>query len=197
MNRVDLARFEFDYDTTWHGFFLDADLNIYSRYGGRDEASADGRQSKESLLTTMGEVLEVHQRRQARADRRTSSQDNDRRSVRSAPTEIPSPTRGGGEHLQRGRLDFGFHPPPGNGTTPADIPCLKRAHQGCVHCHQVREFRLLQDFHDGKFQREQLFVYPLPENIGLNFDRDHGHRIKEVLPDSPAAMAGLAVGDIV
>ena len=35
MNHVDLARFEFDYDTTWTSFFLDADLNVYSRYGGR------------------------------------------------------------------------------------------------------------------------------------------------------------------
>ena len=66
MNGIDLTRFEFDYDTTWQAFFLDADLNVYSRYGGRDEDSADGRHSRESLITTMREVLEVHERPQKR-----------------------------------------------------------------------------------------------------------------------------------
>lgn len=162
MNGVDLSRFEFDYDTTWQAFFLDADLNIYSRYGGRDEESADGRLSKESLLVTMREVLEAH-------------------------TLQGTPGR-----------DRGYrHPLPGKRTTPEEIPLLKASHQGCVHCHQVQEYRLLQSFHDGKFSRDQLFGYPLPENIGVTFERAHGHRIASVAPDSPAARAGLAAGDVV
>src|SRR6185295_954016 len=175
MNGVDLARFEFDYDTTWHAFFLDADLNIYSRYGGRDEHSADGRQSKESLLTTMNEVLAVHER------------------LRRSPA---APARPPGERRGDGR-DADFHPPPGKRTTPEDISLLKRGHQGCIHCHQVREYRLLQDFHDKNFSRQQIFTYPLPENIGVRFDRAHGHKIEAVLPESPAAKAGLIAGDLV
>src|SRR5262245_65884185 len=98
MNGVDLARFEFDYDTTWQGFFLDADLNSYSRYGGRDETSADGRQSKESLLTTMREVLEVHQRRRERADGQGGGEGarEDGSGARQTLAPLPqhSPTRG-------------------------------------------------------------------------------------------------------
>jgi len=162
MNGVDLARFEFDFDTTWQAFFLDADLNIYSRYGGRDETSADGRLSKTSLLTTMREVLEIHERRR----RQPSARDDD------------------------------VHPAYGKATTPEDIPLLKANHQGCVHCHEVQEYRVLQAFYEKTFSRELLFGFPLPENIGIRIDRDHGHRIEAVVPDSPAARAGLAAGDV-
>ncbi len=177
MNGVDLARFDFDYDTTWHAFFLDADLNIYSRYGGRDEESSDGRLSTESLVTTMREVLAVHERRQKRV------------------SNVPLPA--GETPVGDGDPDIDFHPAPGRRTTPEDIPLLKANHQGCVHCHQVREYRLLQAFHDKTFARNDLFVYPLPENIGLRFDRRHGHKIESVTPDSPSAKSGLLAGDLV
>jgi hypothetical protein len=162
MNGVDLARFEFDYDTTWQAFFLDAELSVYSRYGGRDENSPDGRLSKESLLTTMHEVLEVHERRKGGAG-----------------------------------LADDFQPAPPARTTPEDIPLLKASHQGCVHCHQVQEYRILQSFHDKKFSQEQLFGYPLPENLGVRFDRSHGHRVEKLIEGSPATQAGLAAGDVV
>src|ERR1043166_1192188 len=60
MNGVNLNLFAFDYDLTWMSFFLDADGRIYSRYGGRDNGSADGRLSGAGLLRTMNEVLRVH-----------------------------------------------------------------------------------------------------------------------------------------
>jgi predicted metalloprotease with PDZ domain len=177
MNGVDLARFDFDYDTTWHGFFLDADLNVYSRYGGRDETSSDGRLSKDSLLTTMREVLAVHERRRERI-------------------AIPPRLRGA-NGVDGAVADIDHHPSPGSPATPHDIPLLKANHQGCVHCHQVREYRLLQSFYDKTFSREDLFDFPLPENVGLRFDRRHGHKIESVAPDSPAAKAGLCAGDVV
>jgi S1-C subfamily serine protease len=61
----------------------------------------------------------------------------------------------------------------------------------------VAEYQLLQAFHDKTFSRGQLFKFPLPENIGVRFDRAHGHKIEAVLPDSPVAKAGLAAGDVV
>ncbi len=163
MNGVDLARFEFDFDTTWQAFFLDSDLNIYSRYGGRDETNADARISKESLLTTMREVLEVHERRKSPA----------------------------------GRSDLDLHPRPSKPTTPEEIPLLKTSHQGCVHCHQIQEYRLLQAWHDQQFDRRLLFGFPLPEGIGIRFDLSHGHKIAQVTAGSPAAEAGLVAGDVV
>ena len=165
LNDMDLARFEFDLDTTWTAFFLDADRNIYSRYGGRDETTSDGRQTKASLMQTMREVLDLHEQRKS-----------------------------------AGRLlvpDSDVHPAPLEKFTPQDIPLLRDNHSGCVHCHQVREYRLLQSFHDGAFRRDDLFPFPLPENIGLKLDRAHGHRVSEVVEKSAAAVEGLRPGDTI
>lgn len=168
MNHVDLARFEFDYDTTWTSFFLDADLNIYSRYGGRDERIADARMSRESLLQTMSEVLQAHGR------------------IRNArPIDLP------------GLLRAETHSVTDKSTTPEEIPLLKDNHQGCVHCHQVQEYRLLQAYQDGQFTRRMLFGYPLPERLGLQLRRSSGHQIERLAPDSAALAAGLKPDDII
>ncbi|MDB5338979.1 MAG: serine endoprotease [Planctomycetaceae bacterium] len=168
MNHVDLARFEFDYDTTWTSFFLDADLNIYSRYGGRDERIADARMSRESLLHTMSEVLQAHSK------------------IRLAPAvDLPR------------MLREETHPAPSKPTSPEDIPLLKENHQGCVHCHQIQEYRLLQSYQDGKFERRMLFGYPLPERLGLQLSRKSGHEVERLIPDSAAIEAGLKPEDII
>ena len=164
MNGVNVRRFEFDFDTTWTAFFLDADLNVYSRYGGRDAGEPEDRLSKHSLLQTMSEVLDVHTRRQALRQL--------------ADAKIVQP-------ISKGV------------STPEDIPLLKASHQGCVHCHQIREYQYLQWYKAGKFTRGKLFAYPLPENIGLVFDRRHGHRIERILKDSSAAGTALRPGDVV
>lgn len=41
-----------------------------------------------------------------------------------------------------------------------------------------------------------LWVYPLPENVGLVLDVDAGNRVQRVLPGSPAESAGLQAGDV-
>lgn len=163
MNHVDLNRFQFDYDVTWNSFFLNAELDVYSRYGGRDHGEPEARLSKESLLQTMREVLAVHKRRLEGST-----------ALRDAFQPIERPV-----------------------STPEDIPLLKSNHRGCVHCHQVREYQLLQANQDGTFSREDLFPYPLPENLGIVIDHKHGHRVGQVIADSPAAQAGLRVGDVV
>lgn len=166
MNGVDIARFEFDYDTTWTGFFLDADLNIYSRYGGRDSREADARMSRESLLATMADVLQTHRRIQATPEAR-------RQSVRIEET----------------------HPAPIRPEFPEDMPLLKANHEGCLHCHQVQEYRLLQSYQDGNFDRKQLFGYPLPENLGIRLSIKNGRILQSVDPNSKAETAGLRSGD--
>lgn len=162
MNGVDLNRFEFDYDVTWNSFFLDEKLNVYSRYGGRDDGEPERRLSKDALLRTMRSVLAAHAERKVR------------------PTETA-------DLLQ---------PIPKTKATPEDIPLLKQNHQGCVHCHQVKEYQLLQWAHDGVFDRRKIFGWPLPENVGIELDWSHGTRVASVKPDSPAERAGLKPGDV-
>lgn len=162
MNHVNIRKFEFDFDTTWASFFLDEKLNVYSRYGGRDEGEPEDRLSKDSLMQTMQEVLDIHkQRRQLRQENKQP---------------IVQPVEPG---VQR----------------PEDITLLKKNQRGCVHCHQVKEYQVLQWNHDKEFSRRKLFGYPLPENLGLKVDRNHGHRIDTILPDSAAAKSKLQPGD--
>ena len=72
-----------------------------------------------------------------------------------------------------------------------------KSHKGCVHCHNVNEFRRADAKKAGTWTRDSLWVYPLPENVGLTLDVDVGNRVKAVAKDSAAAKAGLAVGDFV
>lgn len=163
MNGVNLRRFDFDYDVTWNGFFLDEDLNVYSRYGGRDHGEPEDRLSKASLLHTMQQVLDVHGRRDA---------------------------------LRREGVAY-VQPVPRETQVPEDIPFLRQNHRGCVHCHQVREYQFLQWSHAGEFDRSKLFRWPLPESLGIEIDREHGHRVQKVEDGSAAAKGGLLAGDVI
>jgi hypothetical protein len=91
-------------------------------------------------------------------------------------------------------------PPP----APAPLAALRaeqyeaaKSHKGCIHCHNVKEFRRADEKKAGIWNRDSLWVYPLPENIGITLDVDLGNRVKVVAKDSAAAKAGLAVGDYI
>ena len=68
-------------------------------------------------------------------------------------------------------------------------------HRGCIHCHNVNEFRRADLKAAGKWDRESVWVYPLPENVGVTLDVDTGDLVKTVAPNSAAAKAGLKPGD--
>jgi hypothetical protein len=68
--------------------------------------------------------------------------------------------------------------------------------RSCIHCHQVREAQRL--VHRSKRQPipdQVLYPYPLPDTIGLLMDSSEMAEVKEVAAGSPAAAAGLKVGD--
>ncbi len=67
----------------------------------------------------------------------------------------------------------------------------------CMHCHQVKEVLNAELEKKGKWSRDLVWRYPLPENIGLTLEVDRGNVVKEVTGNSPAAAAGLQVGDVV
>jgi serine protease Do len=60
IHHSDINLFEFDYDLTLMVFFLNADEEIYSRYGGRDAEDADSKQSLAGLRYSMLAALETH-----------------------------------------------------------------------------------------------------------------------------------------
>jgi hypothetical protein len=77
---------------------------------------------------------------------------------------------------------------------PEDFRAAAR-HQGCIHCHNINEFRRADLKAAGKWDRESIWVYPLPENVGITLQVDAGDRVKAVAANSAAEQAGLKPGD--
>ncbi len=68
-------------------------------------------------------------------------------------------------------------------------------HTGCIHCHNVNEFRRADLKAAGKWDRNSVWVYPLPENVGITLDVDGGDLVKSVTTGSAAEKVGLKAGD--
>jgi hypothetical protein len=60
MNGKNLQLFQFDYDLTWMAFFMDDQDHFYTRYGDRDDCSAESFLTKASLLRVMRAVQARH-----------------------------------------------------------------------------------------------------------------------------------------
>jgi serine protease Do len=81
--------------------------------------------------------------------------------------------------------------------TVEQYPAAKRLKENaCIHCHQVYDFRRQNLEMKGSWRRENVWVYPLPENIGLTMQIDQGNRVETVRVDSPGHRAGLRPGDV-
>lgn len=66
----------------------------------------------------------------------------------------------------------------------------------CLHCHQVKEALNRKLVADGDWSRENVWRFPLPENVGVRLDVNRSNVVEAVTPDSPAAKAGLKPGDV-
>jgi hypothetical protein len=66
MRGVNLDVFDFDYDTTWAGFFLNADEKVYGRFGGRDAESAETYAALTGLKHAMQAALVAHRQGQTK-----------------------------------------------------------------------------------------------------------------------------------
>jgi hypothetical protein len=87
-------------------------------------------------------------------------------------------------------------PRPGKPFLAENYPAAARMRKGeCIHCHQVNEFRREARKASGEWRREDLWVYPLPENVGLTLDVNRGDRVRSVKANSPSARTGLRPGD--
>jgi membrane-associated protease RseP (regulator of RpoE activity) len=77
-----------------------------------------------------------------------------------------------------------------------DYPAARRlGKKECIHCHQVFEFRRAEQQSLGRWRRDDIWVYPLPQNVGLTLDVNQGNRVQRVTPNSSADRAGMRAGD--
>lgn len=168
MRGVNLDVFDFDYDLTWAGFFLSPDEEVYGRYGWRDASSPQSRLSLAGLRYAMTQALKAH-REKSRS--------------RISKSQMPNP---------KSQIQHSASSPRTADQYPA---AERRPVASCIHCHQVYDFRREMLQKQGKWRLDELWVYPLPENVGFRLDVDEGDRVRDVMEDSPASRAGLRRGD--
>jgi hypothetical protein len=167
-NSLDLDLFQYDYDMSWAAMFLNADGTIYGRYGSRNASGpgSDSLLSPAAFRNAAQRALDLHK---------------------------AYPGNKGSLAAKRGpRPEY---------LTPRDVPGLgdkpakAMARQECIHCHMVREFALRAKWEEGRLTEADLWVYPMPEQIGLELDLDDGLLVSGVRENSPAAAAGIESGD--
>lgn len=159
-----------DLDLSWWGWFLSPKGEVYGVFGGKDHISETNRISKVALMNTLRRVLEHHY------DPRRPRWDVDG----------PKP-----DFQAKFRNAF-------------DLPGWKSwearpRHEklSCLHCHQLQEVFWEPKVISKTFDKENDFdIWPLPENVGLTLDRDHGLKVIKVETGSAAEKAGLEVGNV-
>ena len=137
-------------------FFLNADGQIYGRYGGRDAMGPDTRQSLAGLHFAMQAALESHRRE----------------------ANTPVPKLSDRPTYVRDLIDG-------------------RRRTSCVHCHQVKEIQHDALKRKGLWNRDHIWRYPLPDNLGFVLEVNLGNVVQRVERDSPAKRVGLQPGDVI
>jgi hypothetical protein len=167
-NGLDLGVFQYDYDQSWAAMFLNADMTVYGRYGTRAASGpqSDGLLSQGGFQHAAERALALH--KAYPGNKAQLAAKSGAKPEYKTPTEIPGLT---------------------------DRPAKATVRQQCIHCHMVKEFAMRAKWEAGKLTKDDLYVYPMPERIGLTMDVEDGLLVKTVAAGSPAAKAGLASGD--
>ena len=187
MGGVDLDLFQFDPMLSWSVFFLNGDKTIYGRFGS---AHTDAKRSKKDsnrnhtlagLKAAMQGALSSHEsytKYPGRWKRRVAATLAGKQGT-PWPWKHAEKTPAARKHKRHKRIKHS-----------------ERDTKGCVHCHEIQRLMIDSYFMTGKpIPDAMLWMYPHPEWIGITLDRDHRARVTKVAPDSPAARAGLQVGD--
>jgi hypothetical protein len=168
MKGADLSLFQFDGDQTWCAFFLNADRTIYGRYGTRstDRATADHDVSEEGFAAALEAALAIHAGYPANKASLAGKTGPAPKSKR--PEDMTS--------LQGGR-----HQQP--------LP------RGCIHCHEVQQATREETRPAAAVPDEWLWVYPMPDVVGLSMDVKARATVSAVAKGSAAEAAGFKAKD--
>lgn len=172
-NGLDLNIFQYDTDQSFAVFFLNGDGTVYGRFGTRSHRTEWLTDvSLEGMQRAMRAALALHQSYPQNAASLAGKQGTE--------PDVTSP-----EQYPALRDKYTSRLKPGNDLV-----------KSCIHCHQIGDAQ--REYY---WQAEEpvpervIFQYPHPKSIGLVFDPKQRATVREVLPNSPAAEAGIKVGD--
>jgi hypothetical protein len=166
---IDLTRFQFDNGQSWAAFILNVvDGTVYGRYGSRSEFDASKHNSLEGFKKALREALRLH-------------------------SEYP-----GCKSALKGKKSLKV-----NWRFPQFIPENKGKYRqlttdrrGCLCCHCVQSGDILSRRNlRMPIDDSRLWVFPMPDLLGLGFDRTEMATVRTVAPGSEAEEAGFQKGD--
>lgn len=174
-NGMDLSQFQFDYDQSFHAFFMNPDKTIYGRFGTRSHRKDETLDMNlEGFSKALSAALALHKQYPANKALFAAKQGR--------PVEVKTPE------------DF----PSLAGKYTSKLNYEGNVVKSCIHCHQVREAqRLVYRSKGQRIPDQVLFPYPLPDVVGLLMDSSEAARIKEIIPGRQAEEAGLRAGDLI
>lgn len=177
---VDLNRFQFDFAMTWAAFFSNADGTIYGRYGTR----TGGREGAMKQISLSGfkealvGALELHER-YTEAPQNTAPELAGKQPQYRAPwkraQDIPM--------IKKRKLAIPFQGKP-------------NTHRSCIHCHHIPNHEMWSMYDSRKpIPDHKIWPFPMPNVIGMHMDARERATVMEVAKGTPAAEAGVQVGD--
>jgi len=148
--------------------FLNADGTIYGRYATRNATGpgSDSILSVSAFRKATERALALH--KEYPANQKQLAAKRGTTPQYATPTQIPGLT---------------------------DKPQTAMVRQECIHCHMVKEFTLRAKWEAGKLAASDLYVYPMPQRIGLTMDIHDDLKVQQVEAGSPAAKSGIESGD--
>lgn len=172
-NGLDLSLFQFDTDQSFAVFFLNADGTIYGRFGTRSHRTEwIGDVSLQGLAKALQGALDLH-----------ADYDTVQASLagkRGDAPEVASPE---------------LYPSLSDKFTDA-LDYEGDVVKSCIHCHQIGDAQREFYWHaNNPIPDRILWPYPHPKSVGLIMAPNEMATVTEILPDSPAATAGLQSGD--
>lgn len=172
-NGLDLSLFQFDYDLSFFGFFLNADRTIYGRFGSPStQKDKTGEVSIEAFREALEAVLKLHA------------------NYSDVKESLGAKTGGRPEYATPEE-----HPLLKDRYT-SEIDYKNKPVKSCIHCHQIRdsERRLLRK-KKKPFPDSVLYPYPLLDPFGIELDPRRRATISDVQKDSVGHRAGFRTGD--
>lgn len=173
-NGMDLSQFQFDYDQSFHAFFMNPDKTIYGRFGTRSHHTDETQDmTMEGFGKALAAALAMH--KEYPANKALFAAKRGPASPVKSPEDFPS---------LKDKYDSRIH---------YEATSVVRT---CIHCHQVREAqRLVYRSQKKPIPEQTLYPYPLPSVVGMEMDSRENATIKQIAAGSAAAAAGFKVGD--
>ena len=173
-NKLELSKFQFDYDLSFSVLTFNSDGTLYNRFGSWKHQKDPEDKTTKSFESALKGALALHAEYPKNKARLLGKQ--------------------GKPHKYKNPLSI-----PGiKGKFKEELDWNGQVVRSCVHCHQIND-SLNWHARDEKLtlEPEQIYPYPSCEILGITLGNEFPLQVEKISSDSPADLAGLKKGDLI